>query len=229
MFNMNLENIKGKRVLIVGMGKSGIAAAQAMLKLGANVTIQDSKEREKADAQLLAFLEGKNVKCYFHQIPEHVADFDMIILSPGVNPELDFIQEAEADGAEIVGELEIAYRIARGRFVAITGTNGKTTTTTLVGEIFRNAKRKTHVVGNIGVAVISKALEADEDDWLVTETSSFQLQTIKYFKPEISAILNLTPDHLNRHHTMEAYGAAKARIFENQDESGYCIVNSATV
>ncbi|MDD7216163.1 MAG: UDP-N-acetylmuramoyl-L-alanine--D-glutamate ligase [Anaerovoracaceae bacterium] len=225
MFNMNLENIKGKRVLIVGMGKSGIAAAQAMLKLGANVTIQDSKEREKADAQLLAFLEGKNVKCYFHQIPEHVADFDMIILSPGVNPELDFIQEAEADGAEIVGELEIAYRIARGRFVAITGTNGKTTTTTLVGEIFRNAKRKTHVVGNIGVAVISKALEADEDDWLVTETSSFQLQTIKYFKPEISAILNLTPDHLNRHHTMEAYGAAKARIFENQDESGYCIVN----
>ena len=205
MYNMNLENIKDRRVLIVGMGKSGVAAAQAMLKLGANVTIQDSKEREKTDAQLLNFLEGKNVKCYFHQLPEHVADFDMIILSPGVNPELEFIREAEADGAEIVGELEIAYRVARGTFVAITGTNGKTTTTTLVGEIFKNAGRKTHVVGNIGVAVISKALDADEDDWLITETSSFQLQTIKYFKPEISAILNLTPDHLNRHHTMEAY------------------------
>ena len=149
----------------------------------------------------------------------------MIILSPGVDPELDFIKAAEANGAEIVGELEIAYRIARGNFVAITGTNGKTTTTTLVGEIFRNSRRKTHVVGNIGVAVISKALEADEDDWLITETSSFQLQTIKYFKPEISAILNLTPDHLNRHHTMEAYGEAKARIFENQDAAGYCVVN----
>ena len=150
MYNMNLDNIKDKRALIVGLGKSGIAAAQAMIKLGAKVTIQDSKEREETDAQLLNYLEGKNVKCYFHQIPEHVADFDMVILSPGVSPELDFIKEAEADGAEIVGELEIAYRIARGTFVAITGTNGKTTTTSLVGEIFRNSKRKTHVVGNIG-------------------------------------------------------------------------------
>ena len=142
-----------------------------------------------------------------------------------MNPELDFIQEAAAEGAEIVGELEIAYRIARGTFVAITGTNGKTTTTTLVGEIFKNSKRKTHVVGNIGVAVISKSMGADEDDWLVTETSSFQLQTTKYFKPVVSAILNLTPDHLNRHHTMEEYGRAKAKIFANQDENGYCIVN----
>ena len=132
MYNMNLDNIKDKRALIVGLGKSGIAAAQAMIKLGAKVTIQDSKEREETDAQLLNFLEGKNVKCYFHQIPEHVADFDMIILSPGVNPELEFIQEAAADGAEIIGELEIAYRIARGTFVAITGTNGRTTTTTVV-------------------------------------------------------------------------------------------------
>lgn len=225
MGNINLENVKNKRVLIVGMGKSGIAACQAMLKLGAKVSIQDSKEKENADPQLIAFLEGKNVNCYFHEIPEHVADFDMIILSPGVNPELDFIVEAERNGAEIIGELEIAYRVARGNFVAITGTNGKTTTTTLTGEIFRNSGRKTHVVGNIGVAVISKALDAEEDDWLITETSSFQLQTVRYFKPEISAILNLTPDHLNRHHTMEKYGEAKARIFENQDCSDYCIIN----
>ena len=223
--SMNLENIKGKRVLVVGMGKSGLAATQAMIKLGAKVTIQESRERANVDGQILNFLEAQKVKCYFHEIPDHVADFDMIILSPGVNPELDFIQEAAAEGAEIVGELEIAYRIARGTFVAITGTNGKTTTTTLVGEIFRNSKRKTHVVGNIGVAVISKSMEADEDDWLVTETSSFQLQTTKYFKPVVSAILNLTPDHLNRHHTMEEYGAAKAKIFANQDESGYCVVN----
>ena len=224
MDNNNVKNIREKKVLIVGMGKSGIAAVQAMLKLGADVSIQDSKDREQIDGQLLNFLKGKDVKCYFHQIPEGV-HFDMMILSPGVNPELDFIQKAESEGTEIVGELEIAYRIAKGTFIAITGTNGKTTTTTLVGEIFKKSGRTTHVVGNIGVAVISKALSSQEDDWLVTETSSFQLQTIKYFKPAVSAILNLTPDHLNRHHTMEGYGAAKAKIFENQDKNGYCIVN----
>ncbi len=225
MENLNLENIRNKRVLVVGLGKSGIAAVQAMLKLGAIVSVQDSKEAAAVDGQLLNFLKGKGVECYFHKIPEHVEKFDMLILSPGVNPELDFIQEAKAGGAEIIGELEIAYRIARGIFIAITGTNGKTTTTTLVGEIFKNARRKTFIVGNIGVAVISKALESDEDDWLVTETSSFQLETTRYFKPMVSAILNLTPDHLNRHHTMEAYGAAKAKIFANQDENGYCVVN----
>lgn len=225
MENLNLENIRNKRVLVVGLGKSGIAAVQAMLKLGAAVSVQDSKEAAAVDGQLLNFLKGKGVECYFHEIPDHVEKFDMLILSPGVNPELDFIQEAKAGGAEIIGELEIAYRIARGTFIAITGTNGKTTTTTLVGEIFKNARRKTFVVGNIGVAVISKALESEEDDWLVTETSSFQLETTRYFKPMVSAILNLTPDHLNRHHTMEAYGAAKAKIFANQDENGYCVVN----
>lgn len=225
MNNKNLDNIKGKKVLIVGMGKSGIAAVQAMLKLGAEVSIQDSKDRARIDGQLLNFLEGKHVTCYFHEVPVAEEKFDMLILSPGVDPSLPFVQEAKKHGAEIIGELEIAYRIARGNFAAITGTNGKTTTTALTGEIFRHSGRRTYVVGNIGVAVISKALEAEEGDWLVTETSSFQLETIRYFKPAVSAILNLTPDHLNRHHTMEAYGAAKARIFENQDESGYCIVN----
>ena len=211
--------------MAVGLGKSGIAAVQAMLKLGAIVSVQDSKEAAAVDGQLLNFLKGKGVECYFHKIPEHVEKFDMLILSPGVNPELDFIQEAKAGGAEIIGELEIAYRIARGIFIAITGTNGKTTTTTLVGEIFKNARRKTFIVGNIGVAVISKALESDEDDWLVTETSSFQLETTRYFKPMVSAILNLTPDHLNRHHTMEAYIEAKENIAKNQTEKDTCVLN----
>ena len=225
MENKNLENIKGKKVLVVGMGKSGIAAVQAMLALGAEVAIQDSKDRSAIDGQLLNFLEGKNVTCYFHAVPVAEERFDMLILSPGVDPALPFVQEAKAHGAEIIGELEIAYRIARGTFVAITGTNGKTTTTTLTGEIFKRSGRKTYVVGNIGVAVISKALEADEDDWLVTETSSFQLETTRYFKPVVSAILNITPDHMNRHHTMDNYSMAKAKIFANQDESGYCIIN----
>lgn len=225
MNDRNFEGIMNKRVLVVGMGRSGIAAVQAMLKLGAEVSVQDSKSAEEIDAQLLTFLQGKGVSCYFHEIPQDTEQFDMLILSPGVDPELPFIRKAAEEGAEIIGELEIAYRITKGSFVAITGTNGKTTTTTLVGEIFKNEKKRTFVVGNIGVAVISKALEAGEEDWLVTETSSFQLETTRDFKPLVSAILNLTPDHLNRHHTMEAYAAAKARIFANQDENGYCVVN----
>lgn len=225
MENINLKNIKYKRVLVVGMGKSGIAAIQAMLKLGAEVTVQDSKKAEDMDGQLLNFLTGRGLKLCLGKVPEDMGAFDMLILSPGVDPELDFIEEARRKGAEIVGELEIAYRVARGSFVAITGTNGKTTTTTLVGEIFRNARRSTYVVGNIGVAVISKALDTKEGDWLITETSSFQLQTVKYFKPVVSAILNITPDHLNRHHTMENYGSAKAGVFANQDEQGYCVIN----
>lgn len=226
MENINLKNIKYKKVLVVGMGRSGIAAIQAMLKLGAEVTVQDSKKAEDIDGQLLSFLTAKGLKLCLGKVPDEMGIFDMVILSPGVDPELDFIEDARKKGVEIVGELEIAYRISRGNFVAITGTNGKTTTTTLVGEVFKRAGRKTYVVGNIGVAVISKALDTEEGDWLITETSSFQLQTVKYFKPVISAILNITPDHLNRHHTMENYGLTKAKIFANQDQTGYCVVNA---
>lgn len=207
------------------MGKSGIAATQAMTALGADVTVQDSKGESEMDAQLISFLKGKNVKCCFGCEPSDMGVFDMIILSPGVPPELPFIEEGKKKGAEIVGELELAFRLGHGKYAAITGTNGKTTTTTLTGEIFKAAKRKTYVVGNIGVAVISAAISAEDDAWLVTETSSFQLETTKEFKPEISAILNLTPDHLNRHKTMENYGLAKAKIMEMQDENQYAVIN----
>lgn len=222
---MNSDNMKNRKVLVVGLGKSGIAAVQAMLKLEATVFVQDSKDREKIEPQLITYLEGRNIKCYFNQKPDCLDEIDMMILSPGVPTELDFVVEAKNNGVEVVGELEIAYRVGQGNYVAITGTNGKTTTTTLVGEIFKNSGRKTYVVGNIGVAVISVALEAESDAWLVTEASSFQLETTKYFKPKVSAILNLTPDHLDRHHTMENYGKTKSRIFENQDETGYYIAN----
>ena len=219
------NDMENKKVLIVGMGKSGIAAAQAMLRLGAKVFVQDSKPVSDIEPQLANFLTSRDVKCYFGEKPACLDEIDMMILSPGVPLEVDFVQEAMAKGVEVAGELEVAFRVGNGNYVAITGTNGKTTTTTLVGEIFKNAKRKTYVVGNIGVAVISMAVSAELDSWLITETSSFQLDTTKYFKPKISAILNLTPDHLNRHHTMENYGAAKAKIYENQDENGYFIVN----
>lgn len=221
----NNYDMAGKSVLVVGLGKSGIAATEAMIKLGAKVAVQDSKKEEDTAEELLAFLRENNVELYLGKLPEDFSQFDMLILSPGVNPELEFVQKAQSQGAEIVGELEVAYRLAKGTFVALTGTNGKTTTTTLVGEIFKNSGRSTHVVGNIGVAVISKALETTEEDWLITETSSFQLQTVKEFKPVVSALLNITPDHLNRHHTMEEYGLAKANIFANQTEDCYAVVN----
>jgi UDP-N-acetylmuramoylalanine--D-glutamate ligase len=219
---MGMEN---KRVLIIGTGKSGKAAAQAMVKLGAHVSVQDNKTEDEIDPQLLTFLRDKDIKCYLGCQPDDMTQFDMLILSPGVSPKLDFIQDAKASGAEIIGELEIAYRVGHGKYVAITGTNGKTTTTTLVGEIYKESGRKTYVVGNIGVAVISKALAAEDDSWLVTETSSFQLETVKEFRPEVSAILNLTPDHMDRHGNMENYGIAKASIFMNQDENQYCVIN----
>ena len=225
MSEYNIENITGKRVLIVGLGNSGKAAVQAMVKLGAVVSVQDNKTEEDIDPQLLTFLKDKSVTCYLGCQPEDMSSFDMMILSPGVSPELDFIKTARDSGVEITGELEIAYRIGNGRYVAITGTNGKTTTTTLVGEIYKAADKKTYVVGNIGVAVISKALTAEEDSWLITETSSFQLETIKDFRPQVSAILNLTPDHMDRHKTMENYGNAKAQVFINQTPDQYCVMN----
>jgi UDP-N-acetylmuramoylalanine--D-glutamate ligase len=220
-----MDKFKNKKVLVVGMGKSGVAVVQALIKLEAKVYIQDSKPKDDFNTQLITFLEDKTEHMYFGEAPDKNEVFDIIVLSPGVSPSTDFVDQGRRNGAEIIGELEIAFRVGKANYVAITGTNGKTTTTTLVGEIFRNAGLKTFIVGNIGVAVISKALSADSDSWLITETSSFQLETIKYFKPRISAILNITPDHLDRHGDMKNYGDAKARIFENQDEDDYFIVN----
>lgn len=217
--------MKDKNVLVVGLGNSGKAAVQAMIKLGATVAVQDSKTENDIDSKFMSFLKEHDVICFLGRIPDDMSVFDMLIVSPGVPLDLGFIKEAKDGGAEIIGELEVAYREGKGKYVAITGTNGKTTTTTLVGEIYKASGRKTHIVGNIGVAVISKALSVEEDEWMVTECSSFQLESIKEFKPEVSAILNLTPDHLDRHKTMENYGHAKAQVFANQDENQYCVVN----
>lgn len=220
-----MNKLEGKRILVVGMGKSGIAATQALLKLGAVVSVYDRKEEDKLCMSLIQFLRTKKVTCYFGKEPDNTGDLDMVVISPGVPLDTGFVQKAREAGAEIIGELEIAYRVGKGKYAAITGTNGKTTTTTLVGEIFKNSGRKTFVVGNVGVAVISKALCTTKDDWLVTEVSSFQLETTRDFKPEVSALLNITPDHMDRHKTLENYAQAKAMIFKNQDENQYFVVN----
>lgn len=219
------DEVKGKKILVVGMGKSGKAAVQELHKLEAQVVAQDVHTVDAVDPKFAKYLERERVPAFFGCNPDNMGEYDLVVISPGVSPDLSFLQEARLSGVEVIGELELAYRLSKGTFIAITGTNGKTTTTTLVGKIFEKAHRKTAVVGNIGVAVVSKALESTEDEWMVTEASSFQLETVKEFHAKVSAILNLTPDHLNRHKTMEAYGAAKAQVFRNQDENDYLVIN----
>lgn len=219
------NSIKDKRIMVVGLGKSGKAAVYVLQKLGAKLLVQDSNSDDKFEEDFLKYLDENRIIRILGKTPDDITNLDIMVLSPGVPLELPFIQDARNQGVEIIGELELAYRISNGKYVAITGTNGKTTTTTLVGEIFKAASRKTSIVGNIGNPVVTEAINSDSDSWLVAEVSSFQLETVSEFKPEVSAILNLTPDHLNRHKTMEAYGRAKAAIFRKQQESEYLVIN----
>ncbi|WIF94753.1 UDP-N-acetylmuramoyl-L-alanine--D-glutamate ligase [Caminicella sporogenes] len=216
-------DLKDKKVLVVGMAKSGIHTVKILNKLGAKITVNDIKKENELKKILN---EIKTIDCNFilGKHPENIDKFDLIILSPGVPTDIEFVKRAKEKKIPIIGELELAYRLSKGKYIAITGTNGKTTTTALTGEIFKSAGFETFIVGNIGIAAISKALETDENSVLVTEVSSFQLETIKDFKPKISAILNITPDHLNRHKTMENYIEAKTRIFMNQNSSDDIVV-----
>ena len=219
------DYLKGKKILVVGLGKSGKAAVEALNELGALVSGQDNSPADKLNTQFLKYMENNSIPSYLGMLPDDMASYDMLVLSPGVPTDLDFIKAAENAGVEIIGELELAYRITEGRYVAITGTNGKTTTTTLVGEIFREAGLPSAVVGNIGNPVVTAALNSTSDEWMVAEVSSFQLETTSRFRPAVSAFLNLTPDHLNRHKTMEAYGEAKARVFANQTADDFLVIN----
>ena len=213
-----------KNVLVIGLGKSGFATA-GLLAGEADVTCWDSKEESKFDAKEIDALKERGVQFAFGGEPS-AKGFDQLVLSPGVPPTIPVCDEARELGIEISGELEQAYEHCKGTFYAITGTNGKTTTTALTGEIFKAAGRKTEVVGNIGLPSSARALDADEDTCMVTEVSSFQLETIKEFKPKVSAILNITPDHLNRHGTFEEYARVKGLVFANQDESDFFVYNA---
>jgi UDP-N-acetylmuramoylalanine--D-glutamate ligase len=209
------------RALVIGLGRSGKAAAEALVNMGAEVDVYDGNE----DFEKREWAKNIGAEASFGERPVNVKGYDLLVLSPGVPTDKEFIKEAEADGAEVIGELELAYRYGNGKYIAITGTNGKTTTTTLVGEIFKAAGKPTEVVGNIGVAVMTKAMDADESTYMVTECSSFQLDTTVNFEPQISALLNITPDHLDRHKTMENYALAKAKVFANQNSDEYLVYN----
>ncbi len=219
-------DLKQKKVLVVGTGVSGIAAAELLKANGIAFEVYDGNGKlseEDVRAKSEAF-SGCTVMT--GTLPENApARYSYAVLSPGVptdSPEIDALRAA---GVTIWGEIELAYAFSEGDVIAITGTNGKTTTTTLVGEIMKNYAKNVQVVGNIGIPYTSVARETRGETVTVAEISSFQLETVEHFAPKISAILNITPDHLNRHHTMENYIAAKERITQGQKEGQVCVLN----
>ncbi len=219
-------DMKDKKVLVSGIARSGIAAAHLLKKLGADVVIQDAKTEDKLDRKTLDALEKDGIRLYLGVNPDDIIeDMDMLVMSPGVPTDLPFVIKAREKGIEVIGEIELAWRYCKSPVIGITGTNGKTTTTTLVGDILKAYNENIYVVGNIGTPFAEKVLDTTEDGGVVAELSSFQLETIKTFRPKVSAVLNITPDHLNRHHTIENYIAAKERVFENQTEEDFCILN----
>jgi len=221
-----MMDLKNKRVLVVGLGRSGAAAAFFLQEHGAKVTVSDTRSEAQLQHEVAQLLDrGISIEAGRHG-ERTFRDQDLIVVSPGVPPDQPQLQHARTLGIPVIGEVELAFRFLQGKVLAITGSNGKTTTTTLVGEILSKAGKKTLVGGNIGTPVISLAGKSSADSLVVLEVSSFQLETIEQFRPWIAAILNITPDHLDRHHTFEAYVAAKARIFENQTSADFGVLNA---
>lgn len=216
-----------KRALVVGLAKSGIPAVKALNQLGYKVDLNDLKSAEAFDS-ILPTLAGcyRNTLFGGHPKVEEITNYDLILVSPGVPMDLPYITAAKSAGIEIIGELELGFRLAEGKFFAITGTNGKTTTTALTGEIFKAASKHAIVAGNIGQSVVELASTSTDETCWITEVSSFQLESIHAFHPSVSAILNVTPDHLNRHKTMENYIDAKCRIFENAAAGDVVLLNA---
>ena len=218
--------LEGKKVLVIGTGISGIAATELLVKKGIDTVLFDGNKELDTDKLYEKSAILKDVPLILGDIDEEqLKTIDVVVLSPGVPTDLPMVNKMRELGIEIWGEIELAYYFAKGRIVAITGTNGKTTTTALVGEIMSNYYDDVKVVGNIGIPYTSVAADTTDDTVTVAEISSFQLETIHNFAPEVSAILNITPDHLNRHHTMECYIETKENITKNQDKSKFCVLN----
>lgn len=223
-------NVKDKKVLVFGSGISGVAASQLLLGEGAKVVLYDgntSLDVENIKEQILGgSKDDGQVEVILGELPEEVMDtLVLTVMSPGVPTDLPVVNRMREKAIPIWGEIELAYTYGKGDVLAITGTNGKTTTTALLGEIMANYRESTFVVGNIGNPYTSVAADTKEDSIIVAEMSSFQLETIHTFCPKVSAILNITPDHLNRHHTMEAYIEAKQNISMNQTAEEFCVLN----
>ena len=218
--------IAGRKVLVIGAARSGIASARFLAQRGAIVALNDRKPLADWPAEALD-LKTVGVGHIPGDPPSWLLDqIDLVVVSPGVPTKAIPIRYAERRGAEVIGEIELASRFLRGRVVAITGTNGKTTTTTLIGEMLRDAQINVQVGGNIGQALISMVDSSRDDGWSVVEVSSFQLETIVDFHPAVAAVLNVTPNHMDRYDSLVDYAAAKHRVFANQTASDVAILNA---
>lgn len=218
--------VTGKKVLVFGSGISGIGAVKLLEDHGAEVILYDGNDKLDKVAMKEQLGDGVKAEIIIGEFPEKLIDtLDIAVLSPGVPTDLPVVNAMRDKKVAVIGEVELAYAFGKGDVLAITGTNGKTTTTTLLGEIMKAYKEHTYVVGNIGNPYTVAARQMEEDAVAVAEMSSFQLESIVTFRPKVSAILNFTPDHLNRHHTMEAYVNAKKNIAKNQTAEDYCILN----
>ena len=218
--------VASKKVLVIGAGRSGIASARFLAARGAIVALNDQKPIEKWSSEALA-LKAQGVGCLPGEIPSWLLDHsDLLVISPGVPTKTIPVRYAERAGAEIIGEVELASRYLKGQIVAITGTNGKTTTTALIGEMLKDAGMQVQVGGNIGTPLISLVENSTDDGWTVAELSSFQLETIKEFHPAVALALNVTPNHMDRYESFTDYAAAKRRIFDNQNSGDVAVLNA---
>ena len=218
----------GEKYLVVGSGISGIGSLCLLEQTGADAVLYDSSDKLTEEQLRERLPEGSRARCIAGRLPEEVMkEIGTVVLSPGVPTDLPLVDDLRAAGAAVIGEIELGYRQERGRVAAITGTNGKTTTTTLTGEILKAhlGQEKVFVVGNIGRPYTMECQKTTPETVTVEELSSFQLETVEEFHPAVSAILNITPDHLNRHHTMEAYVAAKEHIAAMQTKDDICVLN----
>ena len=219
-------DIAGKNVLVFGSGISGIGAAGLLEERGASVTLYDGNDKLDVEEIRGKMKDGAKADIVLGEFPEELlGKLDLVIISPGVPTDLPIVNRMREADIPVVGEIELAYELGKGEVLAITGTNGKTTTTALLGEIMKAIYDSAFVVGNIGIPYTNVVDETRDDSVIVAEMSSFQLESIVDFRPRVSAILNITPDHLNRHHTMEAYIQAKKNVAINQTAEDTCVLN----
>lgn len=218
-------DLKNKNVLILGLGVTGISAIKAVHKLGGNILVHDSKS-EKDLVNVLTDIKDIPIQMYLGLKDMDLVNIDLVVKSPGIPPSYPIVKKALEHNIEVITDIELAYRISKFKnFVAITGTNGKTTCTTLIGEIFKAAGLNTHIVGNIGTGILERILDEDREDIFVIECSSFQLEHISNFKGKVGLITNISPDHLDWHEGFDNYKNAKLNILINQNKNDYIVLN----
>lgn len=218
--------LSGKKVLVAGSGISGVGAVKLLAKLGADIILYDENEKLKKEEIKDKLPEGIHIDIILGKLDEKILEqVELMVISPGIPLDTHFVDKVIKSGIKVWGEIELAYECSKGKIIGITGTNGKTTTTSLVADILKAYFKSVFAVGNIGIPYTSIALETKEESITVAEISSFQLETIEKFRPNISAILNITPDHLDRHKTMENYNTIKMSITKNQALDDVCVLN----